>query len=383
MNELSPKKIAIHFGLFVVSFITATIAGMEWVNGSLLLLPDPNREIDWLSTYNISQGLKYSITFLGALSFHEFGHYFTARFYNIRTSLPYYIPLWLGFGLSFGSMGALIRIKETIFSRKVYFDVGIAGPLAGFAVALVVLIYGFTHLPPLEYLFQYNPEYAKYGADYAKYVYEDFEFGVFKVGKNLLFIILENLLVDDPSLIPNGYEMIHYPIIFAGYLTLFFTALNLLPIGQLDGGHITFGLFGTLWSRRISATLFVAFVFYAGLGWTNPYQSTEELLYIPLQIGLYYVLYSRMSPKRMNIVLLAVSTFTGQFLLAYIFPSIMGYQGWLFFAFVLGRFLGVYHPGAIDQRPLSTGRKILGWLCLLIFVLCFSPQPFTFEIPSP
>ncbi|QNL22920.1 site-2 protease family protein [Hyphobacterium sp. CCMP332] len=382
MEEFSPKTIAIHVGLFIISFITATIAGMEWVNGSLLLLSDSEREINWWSKENIYQGLRYSVVFLGVLSFHEFGHYFTARYHNIRTTLPYYIPLWLGFGLSFGSMGALIRIKQTILSRKKYFDVGIAGPLAGFVVALVVLVYGFTHLPELEYLFKYNPEYAKYGRDYAQYVYKDMDFGVFRVGKNLMFIILENLLVDDPSKIPNGYEMIHYPIIFAGYLTLFFTALNLLPIGQLDGGHITFGLFGTKNSRIISAILFIIFVFYAGLGWTTPFLPTQELLItIPLQLGLYYFIFAKVSPKRMDVILLAVGTFSIQFLLSFLIPGIEGYQGWLFFAFILGRFLGVYHPGALDQRPLSPARKLLGWICLIIFILCFTPKPFVFEIP--
>lgn len=383
MNELSAKTIAIHLGLFIISFTTATIAGMEWVNGTLLLMGDSDREIDWFSRENIYQGLRYSVTFLGVLSFHEFGHYFTARYHNIRTTLPYYIPLWLGFGLSFGSMGALIRIKQRIFSRKHYFDVGVAGPLSGFVVALLVLIYGFTHLPEVEYLFRYNPEYAKYGKDFAQHVYQNMEFETFRVGKNLLFIILENLLVDDPAKIPNGYEMIHYPIIFAGYLTLFFTALNLLPIGQLDGGHITFGLFGTKYSRIISAVLFVVFVFYAGLGWTTPFMSGEDLLWnIPLQIGLYYFVFQRMSPKPMDVLLIAVGTFAIQFLLLYIFPTVQGYQGWLFFAFILGRFLGIYHPGAIDQRPLSPGRKVLGWISLLIFILCFSPRPFVFEIPG-
>jgi membrane-associated protease RseP (regulator of RpoE activity) len=382
MNKQKAKTAAIHLGLFLVSFFTATLAGMEWTKGSLILMPDPSKEIDWLSSENIIQGLKYSITFIGVLSFHEFGHYFTARYHNVRTTLPFYIPLWIGVGLSFGSMGALIRIKQQILSRSTYFDIGIAGPLSGFVVALIILIYGFTHLPELDYLFKFNPSYAQYGNEYAKYVYQDIDFGLFKVGKNLLFIILENTLVDNKALIPNGYEMIHYPIIFAGYLSLFFTALNLLPIGQLDGGHITFGLFGTKISRIISAILFVSFVFYAGLGWTSPFMTNLDMLtYIPLQIVLYYFIFSKMSKKKMDIALLAIGVFAIQFLLAYLIPGIMGYQGWLLFAFVLGRFLGVYHPGAYDQRPLTTGRKILGWLCLIIFILCFSPQPFIFELP--
>jgi membrane-associated protease RseP (regulator of RpoE activity) len=279
-------------------------------------------------------------------------------------------------------MGAVIRIREIISSRTKYFDVGIAGPLAGFVAAIVLLIYGFSNLPEQEYLLQYNPEYAAYGDNFIEKAYQNIDFPVFKVGKNLMFLILENTVVLHPERIPNSFEMIHYPVIFAGYLALFFTALNLLPIGQLDGGHITYGLFGERISKIISATLFICFVTYAGLGLSNPFMPQEELLiYIPLQILLYYVMFSKISTSKKEVLILSLSVFAFQYLLSYLFNGIQGFQGWLFFAFILGRFLGVYHPKAQDESSLTNGRKVLGWIALLVFILCFSPEPFTFEIP--
>ncbi len=356
---------------------------MEWVNGSFLLFPDPSKNIDWLSSANIFQGLRYSISFLGILTFHEFGHYLTARYYGIKTTLPFYIPFWLGINISFGTMGAFIRIKERISSRKEYFDVGIAGPLAGFVVGFFLLVYAFLTLPEQEYLLQYNPDYAQYGENFLPQAYENIDQPIFKVGKNLLFLILEQLLVSDPSRIPNGFEMFHYPFVFAGYLAMFFTALNLLPIGQLDGGHVVFGLFGYKRAKTISEGLFIAFVLFAGLGWVHPFLPTDELTYmIPIGIGLYYLMFSKMRSDWKDALLLATFVFASQFLLTFFFPGIKGYQGWLVFAFLIGRVLGAHHPPALMDEPLDQKRKALGWIALLIFVLCFSPRPFILELPQ-
>jgi len=177
--------------------------------------------------------------------------------------------------------------------------------------------------------------------------------------------------------------MIHYPLIFSGFLAMFFTAINLLPIGQLDGGHVVFGLFGYKKAKIISEILFLVFMFYAGLGWVHPFLPTEELLYmIPINIGLYYLAFGKMRKKPLDILLLAVTVFTIQFLLGYIYPGIVGYPGWLIFAFLIGRFLGVHHPPALVDDKLDLKRQVLGWIALLIFVLCFSPRPFIFEIPQ-
>ena len=137
----------------------------------------------------------YSIPFLTILTVHEFGHYLTAKYHNVKVTLPFYIPLWLGFiplPFTIGTAGAFIRIKEMIHSRKQYFDIGIAGPLAGFVVAVLVLTYGFTHLPPPEYIFEIHPEYKEYGLNYEDYVY-DLLPGYLVMGDNLLFMFFEKL----------------------------------------------------------------------------------------------------------------------------------------------------------------------------------------------
>jgi membrane-associated protease RseP (regulator of RpoE activity) len=311
---------------------------------------------------------------------HEFGHYITARLYKIRLTLPYYIPFWLGIG-SIGTMGAFIRIKSPLQTRQEYFDVGIAGPLAGFVLALGVLWYGFTHLPAPEYIFTIHPEYQQYGLNYAQYVYKDTE-ASFSLGRNLLFVLFEKFVANDAARIPNTYEMAHYPLLFAGYLSLFFTSLNLLPIGQLDGGHILFSMVGYRKHALIAPVLFVAFVFYAGLGLVVPpasdKQFMEDLPWGLLYLAFLFIAFSRTANGTRNTIVLSLSVFAGQYLLAFLFPGIQGYYGWLLFSFILGRFLGVYHPPVLYDRPLSTGRQVLGWLSLLIFILSFSPRPFVF-----
>lgn len=143
------KRIFLQVGLFLLTFITTTLAGAEWIHGWLFLwVPEP---LGWNA---FTDGLSYSIPFLLILTTHEFGHYFMARYHKVKVSLPYYFPFWLGFlGLmSIGTFGAFIRIRERLRSVAQTFDIGIAGPLAGFVVALGVLFYGFTHLPPKEHI---------------------------------------------------------------------------------------------------------------------------------------------------------------------------------------------------------------------------------------
>lgn len=399
----NPKKYALHLILFLVTLFTTTLAGAEWINGKLFFLSEEGWGFGtWVGQAQLIEGLHFSVPFLLFLTCHEFGHYFMAMYHRVKVSLPYYIPLWLGFSFTIGTMGAFIQIKERLRTRTQFFDIGIAGPLAGFVVAMVLLIYGFTHLPPPEHLLKYNPhyvtdypeEYAKYGNNFEQYAYKypdkepyrklelvgkDIE-GIFGVGKNLMFLIFEEYVVQDKSRIPHRYELIHYPYLFAGFLALLFTALNLIPIGQLDGGHILYGLIGYRWHKRLSPVFFVIFVFYAGMGLISPYWANEDLLYaIPMYLFFLFLLFQRVLPDRRSVLLLSLSIFALQFVMALFFPKLEGYSGWLVFCFLLGRVLGVYHPPAMQEKPLSTGRKILGWLSLLIFVLCFSPKPFIFE----
>ena len=399
MPVSNSKSLLIKAGLFIVTSITTTLSGAELMFGRSFIYGST------LSWTEFLQGMEYSVPFLLILTVHEFGHYFTARYYKVNVSLPSYIPMWLGFisPLSIGTMGAFIRIRSYIRSKKQYFDIGIAGPLAGFAVAVVVLLYGFTHLPEPTHVFEIHPEFESFGEHYAERVYsmdtvlykKDFartdrynyeytpdsvkystKVPSVRVGKNLLFIFFEEYVVSDKSRIPNAYEMMHYPWLFAGFLALLFTALNLLPIGQLDGGHVIYGLFGNKWHRKISQSAFVVFITYAGLGAVTPYQSVGDIfLHGGLYVAFLYFILKGLKKPSMETTIVALSIFVVQLLIGLFFPTVEGYQGWLFFSFLIGRFLGVYHPVAKDESPLDTNRKILGWLALLVFILSFSPQP--------
>lgn len=373
------KRKLIQLGLFVLTLITTTLAGTEWMLNKYLVLG-----ISWS---DFTAGFAFSIPFLGILTVHEFGHYFTARYHQIKVSLPYYIPMWFGFILSpsIGTMGAFIRIRESIYSRVKYFDVGISGPIAGFVVALGVLWYGFSNLPSEDYIYKIHPEYANYES--VGEAIEASEGVVIHLGGNLLFNFFRNYVADQ-SLLPHENELMHYPWLLAGYLALFFTALNLLPIGQLDGGHVLFGLVGPKKHAIISRILFTAFTFYAGLGFVTIHDlndlSSQGLMSFLFSITMYifivYIASFSVFKEKRDRLLYATVLLTAQFILN-MFTGWVGYEGWLLFSILLGRFLGVDHPPVIEDEGLSTGRQVLGWIALVIFILCFSPQPLVIELP--
>lgn len=376
MNQ--QRTLLIQISLFIITFISATLTGAEWIYGRPFFFGE-----NTLGWHEFFEGLNYSVPFLGVLTIHEFGHYFTAKKHKTDVTLPYYIPLWLG-GLSstFGTLGAFIRIKERLQSRVKYFDIGIAGPLAGFVAALFVLWYGFTHLPPLDYVFELFPVFKQYGNEYGKFLETSPDYISIKLGDSLLFNFFEQYIATGE--LPHPYLYTNYPIIFAGYLSLFFTALNLFPIGQLDGGHILYGLIGDRAFNIVSPILFGGFVFYAGLGFFNAHEFTTQdtQLFFEL-IGKFvififfnYLCFSKITDSLITNWLIALSVVAIQLLVSYFFPTIEGYSGFLAFGLMIGRFLGVYHPKTYDMQPLTLERKILGWLALIIFVICFSPKPF-------
>ncbi|MCC9166882.1 site-2 protease family protein [Pontibacter harenae] len=422
------RQYGLHLLLFCITLVTTTIAGAEWQLGKLFFLSTEG--FDGTGTLTWAQavaGLYFSVPFLGVLTVHEFGHYFTAKHYRTHVTLPYYIPLWFGITSSIGTMGAFIRIKSQIISRKQFFDIGVAGPLAGFVVALPLLWYGFTHLPDPAYIFTIHPEYKQFGLDYAQHVYNN-DFGNFALGKNLLFLLFERF-VADPAFMPNRYEIMHYPFLFAGYLSLFFTALNLLPIGQLDGGHVLYGLIGNTRFNRLSPIFFICFILYAGLGVISPYtvpvwsvellivfapftywafwkllKSTRlgflvAMIMLLLQYSFattfpdyegyiwmwsFYLLYlvfvlETAVPKPLYALYLALLVVGVQLAISLAFPDADGYSGWLVFGLLLSRIMGIYHPSCPDERPLTPTQKALGVLAFAIFILCFTPSPFIIE----
>lgn len=377
------KRIIVQIALFVATFISTTLAGAQWSYSQSVFMDN----FTWDDFVN---GLAYSVPLLLILTVHEFGHYFVAMYHKVKASLPYYIPFppIPFFPFSLGTMGAVIRLRTRPVSNVQNFDIGVAGPVAGFIVALAILFYGFQTLPPPEYIYQFHPEYEQYGPDYADVVYSpDYMkkheiFIDIQIGSNLLFWILEKT-VADPARIPNPREIMHYPILLACYIGLFVTCLNLLPIGQLDGGHVVYGLFGYKIHRTVARVFFIALVFYAGLGlsYIDPALPQKELL---LGIGGYllflFVAFSGMMLPAKDTLMYALLMFAVQFTFMVYMPGIKGYEGWILFAFILGRLLGVEHPPSEVEQPLDRSRVIIGWLALLIFVLCFSPAPIRLAI---
>lgn len=371
------RRVVIQIVLFVVTFICTTLAGAEWTYGKSVFMPG----YTWNDFYS---GFHFSVPFLLILTVHEFGHYFVARYHKVKVTLPYYIPM-PPFQFSIGTMGAVIRLKSKVHSKKQNFDIGLAGPLAGFVMALIVLFYGFTNLPEPEYIFQIHPEYEQYGLDYADYVYDNLPKGILNVtiGKNLLFMFFETF-VGDPARIPNPHEIIHYPYLFAGFLSLVFTCLNLLPIGQLDGGHVVYGLFGFRIHKIIATVSFFVLLLYAGIGVIDLTQDFDDLI---LWIGgsivfLYMSLYAFGLPQR-DTLMYALLILALVLVVTWAFPTAQGYSGWLLYIFILGRFIGIQYPPAEIEEPLDNKRIILGWLTLIIFVITFSPAPIEIQEMSP
>jgi Zn-dependent protease len=355
-------RYALHLGLFLATLLTTTLAGVQLVRSG---------PVDWLALdvfglpaherlAQLGWGALYAGPFVGVLAVHEFGHYFVARSNKVRTSLPYFLPM--PFGL--GTFGAVIRIKEQIFSRREFFDIGLAGPLAGLVVAVPLLAYGFATLPDqAEYLLVTTRSLARYPAP------------EFTLAQPLLYRWLEHLFAD-PHRLPPPNLLLRYPLLVAGEFSLFFTSLNLLPIGQLDGGHILYGLLGPRRAGRLSALLFVGFIFYAGLGIFSLRSGWEMWLYGGVPYGLYLgLVFWKILPRWQWGLAVGAAVWLAQIAVATAWPGTLGQPGWLVFGLLLGRLSGIYHPAAPDDTPLSPGRRVLGWVMVGLFILCFSSSP--------
>ncbi|HLX12865.1 MAG TPA: site-2 protease family protein, partial [Bacteroidota bacterium] len=292
-------------------------AGVLWVNKNPLELA------------NFHFGLPYAVGLLTILTAHEFGHYFAARAHGVDTTLPFYIPfppfILSPFGGGeliqlnpFGTMGAVIRIRSPLTSTKALFDIGIAGPIAGFIPTVAILIAGLITLPGKEYLYSVHPEY-RFLSTIPK---EGLTFG-----NSILFWGIRKLL---PTTVffPPMNEIYHYPFLCVAWFGMFVTALNMIPVGQLDGGHILYALIGK--RQWMVANVFWGILVVLGISSLLPF------IGIKTQIGT---------------------------------------TGWIVWAAILYFVIKLHHPQVSDESPLTRNRIMLGWASFLIFVLIFPPVP--------
>ena len=280
----SPPKprIAVNIILFLLTVFTTLLAGaiQEGVN------PLKNPE-------GIIKGIPFSFTLIGILLAHELGHYLIARKYGMNVTLPYFIPAPPYPPLPIGTFGAIIKMRSPVRDRRMLLDVGATGPLVGVAVSIPFLILGLR-------LSEVRLIQGQVGMT---------------LGSSLLLSLLSWLVVGP---IPKGYDIAIHPVGFAGWLGLLVTSLNLLPIGQLDGGHVAYALLG----------------------------------------------------ERQNIISKYV-------FLASLALAIFGWPGWLLWGLLLF-IMGFRHPPPMDWWvPLDRKRKIIGWLTLAVFILTFIPVPFS------
>ncbi len=257
------RRTIIHLTLFILTFIST------WLTG----------------------GPGYSIAIMLILLGHELGHYFMSRRNGMKATLPFFLPFPFS---PFGTLGAVIRMHSAIPSRKALFDTGAAGPLTSLCLSIPAIVIGLklSEIVPVSLLRE----------------------GTIRLADPLLFGFLQRLVLGQ---VPDNYDVVLHPIGYAGWVGLFVTALNLLPVGQLDGGHIAYALFG-----RRSRIIFFA-----------------------------------------SIVVMA-------------FITIFYNPGW-FLLLILIILFGFKHPAPMDDwTPLDTKRKVIGTIAFLAFFLSFTPAPF-------
>ena len=289
--KVKKKPVWVNIVLLIATIFTTTLAGaIQWVS---IYEPVVTSFMEILvkatSPFYLWNGfIFFSIPLLAILGIHEMGHYFISKRHNLETSLPFFIPLPPPFIL--GTFGALISTREPIPNRKALLDVGISGPICGFLVAIPVSLIGL-------FLMQQNP------------------IALPPTGGEIMLTF--PLLLQGLSTFFNiSTDAVIHPTLFAGWVGLFLTAINLLPVGQLDGGHVARAL----------------------LKEKHKYASWAAVIII-LGLGLFFT-------------------------------------GWLFFAFIIFFMIGTQHQPPLNEiAPLDTKRILIGILAVIIFILCFAPLP--------
>ncbi|MCY1000562.1 site-2 protease family protein [Myxococcus sp. MISCRS1] len=282
---------------------------------------------DEVSTEAATRALSFSLSLLAILGSHEMGHYVLARLHRVDTSLPYFIPLPV---LGVGTLGAVIRIRDRIPHRNALVDIGAAGPLAGLVVALPILYWGLSHSAVVD-----APKVAsQFPGESSLWVYgkELFTWVMAKVthappapeqafhGVQTLFgdsLLMQGLTWLALGPLPEGKDVLVHPVVIAGWFGLLVTLLNLMPMGQLDGGHLAFAVLGrhAHWVGRLMAAVLLFLTLFVTASW-----------------GL-----------------------------------------WLL---VTSKVVGFGHPEVVyPQEPLSPTRKLICALCLLALIGCAMPVP--------
>lgn len=377
-RTLDPNTVGKHLALFIITIFTVSFAGTVFVGFTPSYFP-----LGLPSLTDFYRGLLFAVLLLGFLGVHEFGHYFAALYHQIKVTLPYFIPIPLGIG----TLGAVIRIKQKINDTYKMFDVGAAGPLAGFAISLIVLLYGFATLPGASYIQNFEgheavKEYVAQHNTYPEAPPQETNGNILIVGNTLLYGFLASFFEN----VPPMWEMYHYPFLFAGWLGLFFTALNLTPIGQLDGGHILYSLLGFKKHKTVARIFFAVLLTLGGI---------EAVPFIHLSLGKYAYPYGLFSWVIWGGILMMLLRKGFRDDLKWIIPTWVislsitalylffivgdlttsGSLIWVFWSFFIAYFVGIEHPPALREQALDPTRKFLGWLSMGIFVLCISPNP--------
>ncbi len=291
-DEISAARWALHWTLLVLTLLTTTIVGVvlaqSFQTGRPLELEQYLNVFGALQAHPLllMDGLAFSITLMTILLAHELGHYFACRYYGIDASLPYFLP----FPSPIGTLGAFIRIRSPIYTRQALFDVGIAGPLAGFIVLVPALVIGIASSKVI-------PGIAERG---------DLIFGVPAIQRFFEWIIFPGV---------RSADILLHPVARAAWVGILATALNLLPIGQLDGGHILYAFTGR--RHKLLSRIFVVAL-------------------VPL--GIFYS------------------------------------HSWLVWAAILF-FFGLRHPVIYDATSVDKTRAALGITALAIFLLTFTLSP--------
>jgi membrane-associated protease RseP (regulator of RpoE activity) len=238
----SAREWTVSVALFLLTLLSTTFAGLIYAGGDAGFI----RTIFFALSHPsvLVYGLPFSVTFLSILLAHELGHYFACRYYGIRCTPPYFIPLPISIA---GTLGAFIRIKSNFDHKRALFDVGVAGPLAGFFLVVPALIIGIanSHLIPRGSIQ-----------------------GGINFGEPLIFRWMGQLLL---GYSPSHQDMVAHPIAMAAWFGLLATCLNLLPVWQLDGGHIAYAILGRGVQRRLSIIATAALILVSFAGWPPSY----------------------------------------------------------------------------------------------------------------